>query len=1151
MVTAIVGPNGSGKSNIVDAILWVLGEQSPSLLRLKSMGDLVFAGSVRRPAAGAAEVTLRLSAGDGLWSDTDGRLDVTRRVYRKGPSDYRLNGRSQRLRDVQDALLAVGLGTRAYAIIEQGRVGQVLSARPVDRRALLEEAAGISQYKARRHSAELKLEATKQNLLRLEDVVAEVDRSLRQLRRQARAAERYKKLEAELNELLRDLYRSQAGALKQQREALGRTLAQAENESAATAAALASVESELTEQRELMERVRSDRDAAREEVAALQSSCERRETFLSRSADLLDNLRTALERLQTEARGVDESIGSLRDHVAAAEARRDELGDTLTIARQQAEVASEEHAKRLSEAQEAESLAGERRQQLLRCISSLTESRNRLGDLERELDRLSYSMTSLQHERERVATRYADANEQYEAARQKAASAAKHHQDLDARRHHLEHERNEVDDQIADVDHRLERLGDDQWNLRHTREGIERQLARTQAAVDQVTAVLADEDVFGQVSDYLHPAPELAPVLDRVWRELLDLPVISVAASRSELVQRFATSDGRLRMAVRRREEAAQVSTTATTLPDSVAPLLDQAGVPEEDRGWIAGVLPPAFRCADESMDVRALAEEHPHARFLDANGLVHRGGTIELPASGKTDRGVLALRAERDSVAERIGAIDAQIAERKERRESLLRERQQLSSQLNELGPQLLEAQQEQARATTVEQSLGSDVRRLRRELEALDSEIERTGNEHREASERQGRLTEEVTSLERRGQELEASMEAATEAVERHRASIGAAARELDQCRGHERLAAERAQTATADLERLQTEAAELERRQRVLGSESESTAQRLQTTESEVVTTRTKLAEEQGMLASARERERRLREQSEKVGGTLAQLESEVAQRRRDHEARREQVHELQMERTRLTSSWEALAAQVVNELGTSLELLMESAAGDVGPTEEELSERITTTRERLDKIGPVNLLAVREEEELSERSTFLTTQRKDLVDSIRSLEGTISEIDTTCTERFVATFNQVNEVFLETFAYLFGGGSAKLILVDEDDPLESGIDIIAQPPGKKNQSVQLLSGGEKALAALSLLISLFRIKPSPFCILDEVDAPLDDANVERLADIVHAMTEHTQFVMITHNRRTMARADVLYGVTMEEPGASKVVSVRMEE
>jgi chromosome segregation protein len=301
---------------------------------------------------------------------------------------------------------------------------------------------------------------------------------------------------------------------------------------------------------------------------------------------------------------------------------------------------------------------------------------------------------------------------------------------------------------------------------------------------------------------------------------------------------------------------------------------------------------------------------------------------------------------------------------------------------------------------------------------------------------------------------------------------------------------------------------------------------------------------------LLAAAREHERRLSEKVDEIIAGVSKLEKEVRVRREVHDREREVLHGIEVEQTRAEADWDRLREHAADELGLAVESLLE-AEPEPDDEPEALRTDIEGLRAKIDRLGPVNLLALKELDELEERSQFLTHQRKDLVEALHSLDETIREIDANCTERFVTTFQQVNEVFAETFSTLFGGGTARLDLVDEDDPLESGIDITAQPPGKKNQSVQLLSGGEKALTALSLLISLFRIKPSPFCILDEVDAPLDDANVERFSDLVHAMTEHTQFVLVTHNRRTMARADLLYGVTMEEPGVSKVVSVRVED
>ena len=395
----------------------------------------------------------------------------------------------------------------------------------------------------------------------------------------------------------------------------------------------------------------------------------------------------------------------------------------------------------------------------------------------------------------------------------------------------------------------------------------------------------------------------------------------------------------------------------------------------------------------------------------------------------------------------------------------------------------------------------------------------------------------------------ELEQAVDEATESLDGHREETAEALRRLDRWRAEERLAVERAESARSETDRLAGEGQRLDERIAKLEADVEQLTAELTRTEQEVVTSRTRLAEEQGMLASARDRERRLGENIDQVAAKVERLDKEVRQRREEHDRARESLYEVQMELTRLDAEWTRLRESAAAELDTTPEALA-LLDPEEGVEPEQLSVKIDDLRLKLDKVGPVNLLALKEVDELTQRSEFLSTQRQDLVEALRKLDATIREIDAYCTERFVTTLEQVNTVFQETFNTLFGGGSATLQLVDEDDPLESGIDITAQPPGKKTQSVQLLSGGEKALTALSLLIALFRIKPSPFCILDEVDAPLDDANVERLADLIAAMTDHTQFVLITHNRRTMARADVLYGITMEEPGVSKAVSVRIE-
>ena len=466
------------------------------------------------------------------------------------------------------------------------------------------------------------------------------------------------------------------------------------------------------------------------------------------------------------------------------------------------------------------------------------------------------------------------------------------------------------------------------------------------------------------------------------------------------------------------------------------------------------------------------------------------------------------------------------------------------------EADAKLLRAEQERARSSAVEQSLGGEVARLRRELEGVTSEIERNLKQESVVVERKAMLGTELTALQQRTAELEKAVDDAASDLDGLREQAAEAVRRFDRWQAESRLAEERTAAARSERERLVGEKDRLDDRIAKLESEAKQLSTELDRTEDEVVRSRTRLAEEQGMLSSARDGERRLAEKVEKASARVERLDREVRQRRDEHDRARESLHAVEVELTRVGSEWERLRELAAAELDTTPEELATLEPDDTADPET-LRATIEDLRSKIERLGPVNLLALREVDELAERSTFLSAQRKDLVDALRKLDATIREIDSYCTERFVETMEQVNTVFHETFNRLFGGGSATLQMVDEDNPLESGIDITAQPPGKKTQSVQLLSGGEKALTALSLLISLFRIKPAPFCILDEVDAPLDDANVERLADLITAMTDHTQFVLVTHNRRTMARADILYGITMEEPGVSKAVSVRIED
>ncbi len=1144
-VSAIVGPNGCGKSNLVDAILWVTGEQSPTMLRLKGMTDVVFSGAASRQPGGAAEVALRLTADDGRWEATGGRLEVSRRVLRSGPSEYRIDGRAARLKDVADRLLAIGLGTREYSIIEQGRVGQVLSARPTDRRVLLEEAAGITRYKARRHESELKLEHTRQNLLRLDDVIGEVERALRQLKRQARQAERYSELETELKAALHALHALEAAALDGRRCGLKRQRGEQQNEVAAAAAALGSAEADLAEARAALDGARGEVESARSEVSTHLAATERLTSFLERSADLAESLRTSLATARRERMAGADRAARLEAEVGEANTRLDRLASTGAEVAAKAATARDAEAAVRAELDRIEGEAGRLREDLLKVISAVTASRNRLRDLEREQDRASYAVGQLEQERDRLAGRRGEVEGRFASAGTASREAADRVAALETARRAMVEERGEVVAAVAELKRRGDALGHAVWDLRHRLTGIEREQARLSAAAEEVTQRLPEGAVRGQLSRFLQPEPGLAPVLDRVWRDWLQLPVVDAGVLPAVAAGELSDIEGHLRLAV----SGAVEPLPGAPVPDGAESLIERAGLDPAERPWLERVLPPAFRVGDV-LRARAISDARPDAVVLGPDGALWRGRTVEPPGEGARLRGALELDEERHQLESELARANAEAnacaAEQRRTAESL----DGLDAALEVRGRELVAAEQARAGASAAEEAAGGELSRLERELEAVEAELERTRVATRELATRRNELEGEVTRLQARSEQLEQAVEGTGTSVDERRAAAADALRHLDRWRAEERLERERLSAAHGERDRLATEQSALGERLSVLDAEAARLQTELESTETESVRSRTRLVEEQGLLAASRERERRFAEAVQSAAGRVERLDSEVRSRRSRHDAARVQLHEVEMELTRVDADWKRLTEVALADVGVAPEHLL-TETGAIPDAPDELARRVEKLRGDIERLGPVNLLALREASELEDRATFLGAQRKDLVGSLKVLEETIRDIDATCTERFVATFEQVNGLFAETFSHLFGGGSARLDLVDEDNPLESGIDITAQPPGKRNQSVQLLSGGEKALTALSLLVALFRIRPSPVCILDEVDAPLDDANVERLMDLVRAMTEHTQFVLITHNRRTMSRADVLYGVTMEEPGVSKVVSVRIEE
>jgi chromosome segregation protein len=1134
-IIAIIGPNGAGKSNVSDAISWVLGEQSARLLRSQNMADVIFAGAPNRSALGAAQVTLTLVAPDGRWPETEGRLAISRRVMRDGTSEFRLRGKRVRLKDIMDELMDAGLGTRSYAIIEQGRIGQVLSVRATERRALFEEAAGITKFRARRHEAELKLAETSANLLRLADIASEVRRALEAARRQARRAEKHLELRQGLAVVRGALFAGKRALLLADVAARQSAVSEVEIADAEAVAALASAEAELEARRRDLDLAQERLVAAREQEASADALAQRREAEEAaarrEAAEADERSRGAqleAQRLASAGQALAEQAGALSATLAAAEAALTEADRHAAEEGQRADAVE-------GEARAASASAEEARRALLVAVAGATDARNRVHRLEVEAEQLGYQRTRLGAERERLAVHLGEtAAKEDEAASHERAATARATEAEQARQ--TLRARQEVETaRVAELSTARDRAGHERWQAQHELEGLRRALAGARALPGSLARALSAEAVLGTVADFLAPTPDVARSLDQVYGDLLRTPVVADEAGASALASRSDRGEGRLEVVVADRSRPARSS-----------PLLERSGAQADDLGWLSAALPRA-EIAGDAENALELAHRDPDLLVLLPDGGRRRGGWIELPGSRPAAPGIMELRGREQVVA----AAEREAAEREAAREAELGAAQRASASLaaelmgqDEVARQAAESQ---AAASSTHEALHRERERLEREAEALEAELVRLEAEGKLLVDRLAVARAEVERLGARTGAVETEVDALAREAERCRQASSLARTEAERARGAVALAHERLAAARREVERHAAEMAGLTERERLARGETTAQTARAEAAVRAAAAARADLEE---LLARRAVSHREVEELTGVVEVTRAEVgaaASEAEERRGAHLAARDAAYAARLALTEARGARDRLDEAIALTLGAQAELPPPPEAAQV-PALEDREQRLAA---ELEAMGPVNELALAEREELEQRHKFLTTQRRDLERALESLNGTVKELDTTCAERFLATLEEANASFENVFQRLFGGGEARAELSDPEAPLESGIEIRVRPPGKHTQSVLLLSGGEKALAAIALLLGLFRIRPAPFCLLDEVDAPLDDANVERLADLLREMSGETQFLLITHNRRTMARADVLYGVTMEEPGVSRIVSVRLEE
>jgi len=1211
-VTCIVGPNGCGKSNIVDAVSWVLGEQSHKSLRAERMADCIFNGTAKRPPLGLAEVSLTLvdpelaeaakqvleateeaeeKAEDFTTEDTEsteehgggkpgerkraaekpaprtklGEVVIGRRLYRSGQSEYLINGRVARLRDIQELFMGMGLGPDSYAIIEQGRIGQILSSKPMDRRAIIEEAAGVTKYKTKRRLAEAKLESSKLNLARVNDILVEVEKQLASLKRQASKARRYAELREQMRSLLRQALASKAKELDAEAERLSSLLRE-----------IAGVEAE---QVQAIKRMEAEQERLGGRTYELDSALRQNQNLLGQTALELDRAENRIvfnrqrsQELEARGRQLIVEIEQAANQAAQLEAQ--------SLAHQQCVATLRADTGRLETllAQSAD------RTQELSTEAQATEAR--IAELRQTSGQLGEELTRLHGEfaqAEQVLAHQVELLGRQEQAEQQLLEEGLHHRErAQAADLHwqsaLERARN-LESDLRRAHERLAELRRDEQQTQTRSDEARDALAVARARRGSLEQILNDRSytaeavqklfasngeagsrgfrAVGVLADYAEVEEQYASAVEQFLREELEYVVVEtfdharagIALLREEVggcATFFVDSLRHLKLS----ENEPVVTFRAS---DGVVSRLDRLVEFRDPLGPGAKQFLPRLQSAflvETAVVAERLARENTQYHFVTPDGTCYQGRMVS--GGRPAEAGPLVMKRELRSLDAEIlqferAASKAQAA--LDRIEEDLRAQQ---AWLEETTAQHVEAEKIGVAATHQREQARAELARMGMELAACQNEIARLRDEARAARLRAENAREQHARAAQSRTAAETEMIEATNRLAELRQLLEVHQEELSARRAGMATLAERLSSAEALSARLANDLRELREREAALSEQQAALARERKELEAQTAEHERQVETLRAERARLEARKTELEAEWERARVRTVEVDDALRAARQKLGDLREQRSQREVERARNDADRDHLRETCLAELSAHPEDLIASVPellfGEALRTAEASHREM---KERIEAMGPVNMMALEEYQECEQRHSFLARERDDLLQSIEDTQQAVRELDEVSRQKFEEAFTAINANFAEAFRALFGGGTGEMRLTEPDSSGDAGIDMVAQPPGKRLQNVLLLSGGEKALTALALLIAIFHYQPSPFCILDEVDAPLDEANIGRFTKMVEEMSAQTQFIIVTHNRRTMEMAPVLYGVTMQEPGVSKLVSVRWDE
>ena len=1182
-VTAIVGPNGCGKSNVSDAIRWVLGEQSAKALRGGEMADVIFNGTDTRKPMGMAEVSLTIGDVDAEPLRAAGipvefnEVTLTRRVFRDGGSEYFLNKTSCRLRDIQQLFAGTGMGKTSYSIMAQGNITQILSSKPDDRRLVFEEAAGITRFKQQKKEALRKLEATEQNLLRVEDLIREVKRQIGSLQRQAGKARRFKGFQSELQHLETQLARHQFDVLTEeiaQRKA-GAEKAQLDLEVGQET--LIRLEDEVLQLRTRLTELEHSISLQQQRGLELKGESDRQESTIGfnqqRLAELAEqNSRAGQDISQFgERRAIAEAeLDAAVERTAVSQAAVETLRVDLNVKREALSSVERELSVKQEELRKAQSDAFNATQSLGRIRNEINQLALQLEGNVVRLEKLRSEKLQFEEERLRLEAQTEEFTRQVESERERVQTSR---MSLEEQQVRLRAIQGEIQQATQSLDGLLRQQAEKRSRLT-VLEQLDTQHEGFGAGA--LAALRQSEHVLGSLADKIRVPDAHVAAVEVALGSLLQLVLTAKPERASEILADLAAGKkGRASIAALSLAPAAAESPAG--IPEGAVPALSVITVDEAVRPLVSALLDrtlivPDLATATAAVRAGAIGFDYvtPTGELLDRRGILTGGAQA---AGGKAPASILGRKNQIAELQAELSALQDRIADDSRAKGALQSEQTAIQAGLEQARTEL--RQQEVAVATrqgefnalqSSRRSIEARLDQVERELAQLDAQ-EGANLQKREAlaaqlaefEQRESFATSRVSGLGVEVEDLRSRRDAATQASNDSKVAL---ATEEQLLASHLRQRApleQRIRELTAAIERLERERGLFDERR---GNFEAGIAQCRREME-RLAQERAVLAEQTAQLVDDRKfvegeiqaREEQLRERRSRVTSLhnlRSQLEVELAQRTITLQNLRERIQ--QKYQTSLEDiRGEGLRITFAEEGQTKVETVTheELAAAGLSTDWDAVAAQVQALQKKVDEMGPVNLVAIEEYEEAEQRHTFLQGQYDDLVKAKAELVEVINRINTETKSMFVETFEKIRTNFQAMFTEMFGGGKADLKLTETEDVLEAGIDIMARPPGKQLQSISLLSGGEQTMTAVALLFAIYQVKPSPFCVLDELDAPLDESNINRFTAVLKRFLDHSQFVVITHNKRTIGMADVLYGVTMQERGVSRIVSVRFSK